>query len=53
MVNDRSTEGLLYVVLEEKKPVLYRKFDFFSVGSIFISPTEHQKQYFHQWRSHE
>ena len=32
---------------------IHRKFDFFSVRSIFISPNEQQKQYFHEWRSHE
>ena len=29
-----------------------RIFDFFSIKSIFISPNEHQKKYFLEWRSH-
>ena len=33
--------------------ILKRIFDFFSVRSIFISPNEHQKLYFHSWQSHE
>ena len=28
---------------------ILRIFDFFSVRSIFISPNEHQKWYFHEW----
>ena len=28
-------------------------FCFFSVRFYFVTPNEHQKQYFHEWRSHE
>ena len=36
-----------------KKTEDIEDFDFFGVRSIFISPNEQQKQYFHEWRSHE
>ena len=32
---------------------ILRIFDFFSVRSIFISPNEQQKQYFHEWLRRE
>ena len=41
--------------LPESRPLCQKEriFDFLSVRSSFISPNERQKQYFHEWSSHD